>query len=300
MNTMARVVVVGTLLLSSGAGAGDVAEPPPIKTYAGSIAGEGSFRKFDEFILPTAKRPDSGPRPGDLKLAGKVWRIPLSGPDGRSALEVFQNYREALTRSGYTILFTCQSEECGSGDGIKDEDLQRFGYALAETRYLAARLSRPEGDRYVGLTVTRSLETSLAIIETQPMETGKVTVDASAIASGLEREGHMAIYGILFDSDKAVLKPESKAALEAVAATLRKAATLKLYVIGHTDSAGPLDRNLDLSRRRATAVVNELVAVYKIAPERLKADGAGPYAPVASNRSEPGRAKNRRVELVEQ
>lgn len=298
MKLTANVLAAAILLLSSTAHAAEFAEPPPVKTYEGSILRDGSFLKFDEVVLPTAKRPESDPRPGDLKLAGKVWRMYLDGPQGRSALEVFKNYQDALTKAGYTILYSCKYAECGSSDGLQGTDLGRFAY---HTRYLAAKRSSPTGDRHVGLTVHDSeAETHILIVESKPIETGKVTVDAAVIASGLERDGHMAIYGILFDTDKATLKPESQKALAAVADTLRQTPALKLYVIGHTDNAGALDRNLDLSRRRATAVVTELVATYKIAVDRLKADGAGPYAPVASNRSESGRAQNRRVELVQQ
>ena len=73
---------------------------------------------------------------------------------------------------------------------------------------------------------------------------------------------------------------------------------LKLHVVGHTGNQGTADHNLDLSRRRAATVVRELGASHGVAPGRLDAFGCGLYAPVASNDSEEGRAKNRRVELV--
>jgi outer membrane protein OmpA-like peptidoglycan-associated protein len=72
-------------------------------------------------------------------------------------------------------------------------------------------------------------------------------------------------------------------------------------VVGHTDNAGTLEANLALSRGRAAAVVKELTSSrHGIAASRLSAQGVGPLVPVASNRSEAGRAKNRRVDLVEQ
>lgn len=75
---------------------------------------------------------------------------------------------------------------------------------------------------------------------------------------------------------------------------------LKLLVVGHTDSVGQIDANMKLSDARAKAVVQALINNYGIAAGRLIARGAGPIAPVATNRSDEGRAKNRRVELVEQ
>ena len=75
---------------------------------------------------------------------------------------------------------------------------------------------------------------------------------------------------------------------------------MKLYVVGHTDNAGSLAQNVDLSKRRAQAVVTALTTRHQVAPARLHADGVGPLAPVAGNDDEAGRAKNRRVELVKQ
>jgi outer membrane protein OmpA-like peptidoglycan-associated protein len=75
---------------------------------------------------------------------------------------------------------------------------------------------------------------------------------------------------------------------------------LKLYVVGHTDNVGVLATNVELSRRRAAAVVQVLTSQYGVDAGRLLAYGDGPYAPLASNDSEDGRMLNRRVELVKQ
>jgi outer membrane protein OmpA-like peptidoglycan-associated protein len=96
-----------------------------------------------------------------------------------------------------------------------------------------------------------------------------------------------------------VLKPESGPALAEVAAVLKGAPSLRLYVVGHTDSAGQAASNGELSERRAAAAVKALVERHGVAVDRLTPKGVGPFAPVGSNRTEEGRAKNRRVELVE-
>jgi outer membrane protein OmpA-like peptidoglycan-associated protein len=80
---------------------------------------------------------------------------------------------------------------------------------------------------------------------------------------------------------------------------LKQDPKLKLHVVGHTDSVGELKFNMDLSRRRADAVVKELTTKHGVASARLRSDGVGPLSPVASNKTDEGRAKNRRVELVE-
>ncbi len=96
------------------------------------------------------------------------------------------------------------------------------------------------------------------------------------------------------------MKPSSSAALEEVKKLLEQNPGLKLYVVGHTDDVGQESGNLALSNARAAAVVKELTGPkYKVPNGRLKSYGVGPYVAVSSNRNEAGRAKNRRVELVE-
>ena len=140
----------------------------------------------------------------------------------------------------------------------------------------------------------------LYVVEIKPMEGGLVTVDAAALASDITRSGHAAVYGIYFDTAKAEVKPESDAALKEIAKLLQQTPTLKLFVVGHTDGVGTLASNMDLSKRRADAVVAALTTKYGVGAARLVAQGCGPLAPVLSNASEDGRARNRRVELVAQ
>jgi outer membrane protein OmpA-like peptidoglycan-associated protein len=139
----------------------------------------------------------------------------------------------------------------------------------------------------------------LYIIEEQAMEQ-VIVADAAALFKEIHLTGKVAVYGIYFDTGKAVVKPESDPALEEIVKLLANQADLKLYVVGHTDSVGAFDYNMNLSRKRAEAVVQVLVSRYSVASSRLKADGVGPLVPATSNRSDDGRAKNRRVELVEQ
>ena len=137
------------------------------------------------------------------------------------------------------------------------------------------------------------------VIEKQAMAQ-HIVANAEALSSDITQTGHTAVYGIYFDSNKAVVKPESKPALVEIAKLLTTTPSLKLAVVGHTDSVGSVETNLALSRSRAEAVVKELTTTYKIADARLKSYGVSSLAPVASNDTEAGRAKNRRVELVKQ
>jgi OmpA-OmpF porin, OOP family len=127
-----------------------------------------------------------------------------------------------------------------------------------------------------------------------------VQADAAAFANDIRQTGHVAVYGIYFDSGKASIKPESTQALSEIAKLLKSDPALKLHVVGHTDNTGTVEGNITLSQERANAVQQALCRDYGIAQARLRTFGCALFAPVASNDSEEGRAKNRRVELVKQ
>ena len=128
----------------------------------------------------------------------------------------------------------------------------------------------------------------------------EVTANADALSSELKARGHANVPGIYFETGKAEVKPESDASLKEVAKLLQQNPAMKLYVVGHTDNVGTRMANVALSSERAAAVMKALTTRFNVAPERLFAFGDGPYAPVASNDAEDGRALNRRVELVKQ
>ena len=130
--------------------------------------------------------------------------------------------------------------------------------------------------------------------------TQDVVATATELGSGIGGTGHAVVPGILFDTGKADLKPESSKALDEVAKLLTQHVEWRIYVVGHTDNVGQLGANIDLSRRRAEAVVQALITQYHVTAARLGSFGDGPYAPVASNDNEEGRTQNRRVELVKQ
>ena len=109
----------------------------------------------------------------------------------------------------------------------------------------------------------------------------------------------MPIYGIYFDTGKDEAKSESKAAIEEIGKLMKALPQLKMLVVGDTDSVGSYDSKVNFWIRRSLSVVKTVVDVHQIAPERLRAAGAGMMSQVATHRTEGGRAKNRRVELVE-
>ena len=280
-------------------------EHPLVKKYPGSevMGGQTSTREFDEFELIVAPIAKTRKPSKTQHLEGKIFTADYRNPANRSVLEIYRNYEQNLTRAGFQTLYACNGAECGAAEEccsyhptLRDPSYLR--------RFLAAKLSRPEGDVYVSLAVqsqdtSSAGETMLDVVEVKPMEK-KELVDAASLADSVSRTGHAAVYGIYFDTAKADIKLESDATLKEIAKLLQQDVKLKLYVVGHTDNQGALDSNMDLSMRRANAVILALASKYGVTAVRLKALGDGPSAPVASNDNEDGRAKNRRVELVKQ
>jgi outer membrane protein OmpA-like peptidoglycan-associated protein len=122
-------------------------------------------------------------------------------------------------------------------------------------------------------------------------------VTADSLADEINKSGHVAVYGIHFDTGKATIQPGSESILSQIVKLLQDNADLKLRVEGHTDSQGNATANQTLSDKRAQAVVAWLTG-KGIAASRLAAKGFGATKPVADNSTDDGRAKNRRVELV--
>jgi outer membrane protein OmpA-like peptidoglycan-associated protein len=273
---------------------------PLISRYPGSVIDEYAAKAYDAYTLPLGKM-GQGELAKSQPLEGKFTRIHYAIPAGRSTMEVLRNYQDALQHAGFQTLFTCALAQCGTGyiEG------QTGWCGGCSARHISAKLSRPEGDVYVSLHVEQDNDTTpawaeIVVVEMKPMETGLITVNAATLAGDLTRTGHASVYGIYFDTGKADVKPESDATLSEIAKLLQQNSQLKLYVVGHTDNVGAFASNQDLSQRRADAVLAVLTTKLGVSSARLRAVGAGPTAPVASNDSEEGRAKNRRVELVKQ
>lgn len=126
----------------------------------------------------------------------------------------------------------------------------------------------------------------------------RIAVGAPDMRSKLITEGKLVSYGIYFDVNKDVVKPESYGTLKEIAAVLNENPDVRVKIIGHTDSDGADASNLDLSKRRGAAVKNELVKTFNIDASRLETDGLGEGQPVAPNDTPANKALNRRVEFI--
>jgi OmpA-OmpF porin, OOP family len=226
--------------------------------------------EFDRYTSPYLSGQDEN-------WEGKVTKLGYSvktGANQASMLQIGRNYENALNKIGAKIL-------------------------VNEGRVIEAKIEKNGGLAYVHVEAFNDgRDYTVVVVEKGAMKQD-VAADAAALSASIAATGKAAVYGIYFDTGKSIVKPESTPALEEITKLLKQNGGLTLYVVGHTDNAGALDYNLKLSADRADAIVKALLN-RGIAASRLKGAGIGPYCPVASNRTEEGKAKNRRVELVEQ
>ena len=192
-----------------------------------------------------------------------------------SPLQVLRNYENAVKKIGGVVT---ESTEDGE---------------------LYLKLVKSGAEVWINVSMNIAEQYLLRIIEKGEMKQ-EIEADAAALGTGIKNDGRIAVYGIHFDTGKSEIKPDSEPTLVEIAKMLKAQPALKLHVVGHTDNVAGLDLNMKLSRARAEAVVAALTSRHGIAAGRLIPHGVGPVAPAASNDAEPGRAKNRRVELVKQ
>ena len=269
--TAVLLIVVSSLANAAGGDKKGCADHPvfPTRMPGYSIA-DCETKDFDAFNLETGKKAKTGVEGRRTKLTYRV-EDRSKEPSG---LTVVRNYENAIKSVQGTVLFS-DPNRLVNGKIVKDG---KEVWVQAE-----------KGNGLIWLT----------IVEKAGM-VQDIVANADAIGNDIKSTGHAAVYGIYFDTGKSEVKPESQAALQEVAKLLSSDPGLKLLVVGHTDSVGQLEANMKLSQARAEAVVQALTKSHSVSATRLKAQGAGPIAPVATNRTEEGRAKNRRVELVEQ
>lgn len=272
-----------------------------IGRFGGSIVTGYQVKDFDAARMQAAAFKDGQPT-NARRLEGRITRIAYRANPGPSILEVSRNFETQLAKAGFETLLACDTDVCGGIPFVEAIDalpipmmwMDGFNY-----RYFAGRKMEAGRETYASVVVSENngqVYAQLTVAEVGAIE--NKMVDAAAMAKGLGETGHIALYGIYFDTDKAVVKPESRPTLEQIAKLLAGQPQLNVFIVGHTDNQGAYDYNLDLSRRRAEAVAAELTKNFRIAPTRLRTAGVGFLAPIGSNANEPGRALNRRVELV--
>jgi OOP family OmpA-OmpF porin len=316
------------------------ADHPLVGRYQGSALLAQTVKAYDELVLPAGPAEgrtfSSNQKFAAIVTAqGKVTRTIYVAPPGRSSLEVTANFTDAVAGKGFETVFSCTGTTCGESFSLlkyrwnkPETKVQGENYEhqrklmvdavfdqLIELRYSLFRKSSAEGDTYVAVygglhrggtfgdnstALQDRVGVLVEVVEPRVMDRAMVVVSAAEIGGKVATEGRAVFYGIQFDFDKADIKPESDKQLAEMAKYLQGNPQGRVYIIGHSDNKGTLDYNVGLSNRRAEAVVRTLASRFRIDAKRLTPRGLGPLAPVASNRTEDGQAKNRRVEMVEQ
>lgn len=235
-----------------------------------------------------------------LDAEGRVTDIVYLAPKDRSAFEIWRSYQKGLADAGFVTAFSCEREACGKTADVMSL-LADGGTADTANTFAMAAFRRADGLR-INLTVWQysawEPRVTLKVVETVAMEQGVKALSSTDIGRDMQATGKAVLYAVHFDTDKATLKPESGPQLKAIADWLN-AGTMRALVVGHTDDQGAFPYNIALSQRRGETVVAALSGQYAVKRDRLTAFGNGMAAPVASNCSPDGQAKNRRVEIVE-
>jgi OmpA-OmpF porin, OOP family len=255
----------------------------PIKGEEGNGMAGYSFR-FMQCI--NAKSWDGGSIPGK---AGYCFSVEYFGrPSYRTYINGAEG--EGLGLNGYK-----------EGDEFKEKENQKYHIAV----WVQKSRVRLYQDQNKLFDLPKAFPVSSVKMDRLRFEGGALMVSNIRIAVGapdmrnkLMTEGKLITYGIYFDVNKDIVKPESYGTLKEIAAILNEVPEVKVKIVGFTDSDGADDANLDLSKRRAASVKNELVKSFGVNGDRLTTDGLGEGQPVAPNDTPANKALNRRVEFI--
>ncbi len=280
---------------------------------------------YSEYDAGTFVQEDAGGKLVVERPEGSRTRLLYVMKPGDTPTMVLRNYEVALGELGeVTDIYSCRANCRGNTFSttlwtndtiVPTEGLQHplylmaFTHAYASPHYRYAEVVTDESKFHIGVytvvikdnNANKALHNRtvalVEILEIKQFEATLEFVDASAMQTEIAQTGHIALYGIQFNTNEATLKPESTETLAEIVKALNADPALRLYVVGHTDDVGTLEYNNDLSMRRARSVVEALVT-SGIDSQRLTPIGVGPVAPIGSNDNDEGRALNRRVELV--
>jgi len=246
-----------------------------------------------------------------IEVNGKLMNIEYLISSDKGVLKVYENYKNALTIAGYTILYTEHNknscfyrEDFFGGDAGPISKVNKNTYGVEcdkDYYYMVAKGVRDSLDVYVSLYVGTGggfVIVNQSVVETVPLELGLVNADN--IAQNIEFTGHSIFYDIHFTTGSAEIDTKSDKQINEIAQYLKIHLDKKYYLVGHTDNVGDFASNMSLSENRAKAIMNELITKYGVNAGQLKAYGVANLSPVTSNSTDKGKARNRRVEIVEQ
>lgn len=281
---------------------------PLLSRFEGSWIYKYNVKQFETYTYPiSSELVDYNKLKESESIDGEYTFIEYASPAGVTATQIYRTYETQLTKAGFKIVFSCRTSECGDMPMHFVREYVDGSTALGNSMvgdkgsFLVATGSYKDDPYYVIVVVGEDRRDNnsrylLNIIRQENLDTDKV--DVASVTDKLETEGRIAFYGIQFDLNSAELKPESTEALQVMADYLSATPDSEVLIVGHTDNSGNFELNMELSQKRADAVVKRLSADFAIDAKRLIPVGVGMAAPLASNATEEGREKNRRVEMV--
>lgn len=238
--------------------------------------------------------------------------------EGMTTLQILAPMRQQLEDDGYDILFECNAETCGGFDFRYATDVlpePAMHIDLGDYRFLSAQRMGAEQPEYISLMVSRSALRGFVQITRVGSQMGDATtlngassknpetVAASSALTvpldiALEKKGRAVLDDLNFATGSSQLEQGNYPSLEALATYLLEHPDRSVVLVGHTDAEGALEGNIALSRKRAQAVMQRLIDVFAVPVSQIMAQGVGYLAPMASNLTDDGRTKNRRVEVI--
>ena len=270
---------------------------------------------LDSYVMPIDiwDRGDMPVQTVEGRMIQQAWRIEAPS---LTTLQLVRPLREQLLNDRYRIIFECQTEACGGFDfrfGVATLPPPQMRINIGDFRFLAAERTGQNGPEYLSLFISRTAQAGFVQIthvgpeqENEPPIATAQAVPLRApgaapildLQSRLDQDGGAVLEDLAFDTGSAQLGAGEFASLQALADYLAAFPDRTMAVVGHTDSAGALDVNIALSKRRAASVVERLVNDYGVNRQQLEAEGMGYLSPIASNLTEEGREANRRVEVI--
>ncbi len=317
LTALISLLIVSPYLFSKN----EIKEHPALSKYEGAKFMGSRVIDYAPYVLGTALQEEKEEKfrghgryfSEFIDLEGQLTRIQYRVSRSEGLFKVYKNYENALKNAGYQILFTTSEKE--SSYPFWDEEVYHYERGINAIRieefkgptgsegfrFLSAKGTYKGNNIYFAIFINNRWDDYIYItqdiIEENPMESGLVT--AKKIEDNIEMSGFVSIYGVHFDTGKWNIKEESKPALKEIAGFLKNHPEKEYFIVGHTDNVGDFASNMMLSEKRAHAVLTALVQDYGVKAEQLEAYGVSSLAPVTSNSTDEGKAKNRRVEIVE-
>lgn len=306
------LIITGILIVISLSLNAQKKDHPLIGHLDGAELWDQNINNIQEYTVITGPIKDDN-LTSSTKLIGKAHMTAYQYRGDNNAFGIIYNYTELLEENGFEILYSCKGGECGGNISKHYLPLNKFesadnslGPAFWDPgyfrNYLSAKKQEKDKTVYVCIFIAQGWWSfpvyRVDVVESKPKKTKMLTTEN--ITKSIIDNGSISIYGIQFDPGKSLIKPESSETIKIIADYIKANLDKKFYIVGHTDNTGDFSANKTLSEERAKSVVNELTTKYDVRAEQISAHGISSLAPVASNSTDTGKSKNRRVEIVEQ